>query len=276
MKQVIEIPAKLNTQKSKLKVAAYCRVSTDYDEQVGSLEQQIIHFTKIISENEEWELAGIYTEQETGTSIERRGEFRRMLKDCKSSKINLILTKSLSRFGRNTVDTLRILSELEEKDISVYFEIERLESTDKKMRQIISIIASHYQAESEEKSENIKWGIRRSMEKGHVKLNHTQFLGYTRDKNGSLVVVPEEAKIVKLIYDLYLKGCGFRKIKKHLESHNIKTATGKPEWSTSTIDRILSNEKYIGNTLQQKTYGKNFLESLRIKSQVNFENVTQT
>lgn len=266
MTTVIEIPASPKTQKSSLKVAAYCRVSTNYPEQFGSLEDQATHFAKLISENPEWEFAGIYAERGSGTSLNNRNEFNRMIKDCDNGKIDLILTKSIGRFGRNTVDTIRTLNKLEQMGIAVHFEIERLKSTDKDTKQAITIAAAYAQAESEGQSQDIKWGIRRSMEKGHVKLNHTQFLGYTRDANGKLIIVPEEAKIVKLIYNLYLNGYGCRKIKKHLENKSIKTVTGKVEWSTSTIDRILSNEKYIGNALQQKTYVADFLNGRQVKN----------
>ena len=266
MTTVIEIPAKPKAQKSQLKVAAYCRVSTNYPEQFGSLENQAAHFTKIICDTPNWKFAGVYAEHASGRNIENREEFARMIKDCDKGKINLIVTKSISRFGRNTLDTIKTLNKLEQQGIAVYFEIERLMSTDKKIKQVLTVLAAQAQAESEDKSSDIKWGIRRSMESGHVKLNHTQFLGYTRDSDGKLVVVPEEAETVKLIYNLYLGGYGCRKIKKHLESNAILTVTGKTEWSTSTVDRILSNEKYIGNALQQKTVVTNFFDGKQVKN----------
>jgi len=268
MKTVTTInPKGRNSQEKKpLKVAAYCRVSTEYEEQISSLESQVSHFSTLIQENPDWEFAGIYAEQESGTDIENREEMNRMVKDCEQGKIDLILTKSLSRFSRNTVDTLITLHQLAEKNIAVYFEMEGLNSMDKNMLQVIRMAASLSQEESSSKSENIKWGIRAKFKQGNVKLNYTNFLGYTKDHNGNLVIVEDEAKIVKLIYTLFLDGYGYRQIKKHLESNHIKTVTGKDVWSTSTIDRILSNEKYVGNIISQKTYTKDFLTGKQVKN----------
>jgi len=173
------------------------------------------------------------------------------------------------------LDTLRTLQELKTMNIAVYFETERLNSmnTDLNIQRIITICAAVAQEESYEKSESIKWGIKASASQGNVKLNYTNFLGYTKDTDGNLIVVPEEAEVVKLIYSLYLDGCGCRKIKKHLESNGIKTITRKAIWSTSTIDRILSNEKYCGDSLSQKTYVKDFLDGKQVKNTGELEQV---
>ncbi len=260
---VIEIPP---IKKEVLQVAAYCRVSTAYEEQQTSLDSQIQYYTDYINNHEGWVLAGIYSEQGSGTRFDNRTAFNRMMKDCRARKIDYIITKSISRFGRNTLPFLRSFNELLGLGITIYFEMERLDSSDWRMRKIIAAAAAVAQSESESKSANIKWGIQRSFEKGHVKLNHTNFLGYTKDANGKLVIVEEEAKIVRFIYDLYLKGYGCRKIKSYLEKNDIKTATGKSEWSTSTIDRILSNEKYIGTVLSQKSYVENCLTHKQVKN----------
>ena len=219
-----------------------------------------------INNHEGWVLAGIYSEQASGTRFDNRDAFNRMMKDCRVGKIDYIITKSISRFGRNTLPFLQSFNELMGLDITIYFEMERLDSSDWRMLKIITTAAAVAQSESESKSANIKWGIQRSFEKGHVKLNHTNFLGYTKDESGKLVVVEEEAKIVRLIYDLYLNGHGCRKIKSHLEKNGIKTISGKSEWSTSTIDRILSNEKYIGTVLSQKTFVKDCLTHKWVKN----------
>ncbi|MCB8818367.1 recombinase family protein [Desulfosporosinus shakirovi] len=260
---VIEIPS---TKKEVLRVAAYCRVSTAYEEQQTSLNSQIQYYTDYINNREGWIFAGIYSEQASGTCFDNRTAFNRMMKDCRAGKIDYIITKSISRFGRNTLPFLRSFNELIGLGITIYFEMERLDSSDWRMLKIITAAAAVAQSESESKSANIKWGIQRSFEKGHVKLNHTNFLGYTKDENGKLVIVEEEAEIVRLIYDLYLKGCGYRKIKSYLEKNGIKTVTGKVEWSTSTIDRILSNEKYIGTVLSQKSYVENCLTHKQVKN----------
>ncbi len=262
-KIVIEIPS---IKKEVLRVAAYCRVSTAYEEQQTSLDSQIQYYTDYINNHEGWVLSSIYSEQASGTRFDNRTAFNRMMKDCRAGKIDYIITKSISRFGRNTLPFLRSFNELLGLGITIYFEMERLNSSDWRMRKIIAAAAAVAQSESESKSTNIKWGIQRSFEKGHVKLNHTNFLGYTKDENGKLVIVEEEAKIVRLIYDLYLKGYGCRKIKSYLEKNGIKTVTGKSEWSTSTIDRILSNEKYIGTVLSQKSYVENCLTHKQVKN----------
>lgn len=260
---VIEIPP---IKKEVLHVAAYCRVSTVYEEQQTSLDSQIQYYTDYIDNHEGWVLAGIYSEQASGTRFDNRTAFNRMMKDCRAGKIDYIITKSISRFGRNTLPFLRSFNELLGLGITTYFEMERLDSSDWRMRKIIATAAAVAQSESESKSANIKWGIQRSFEKGHVKLNHTNFLGYTKDENGKLVIVEEEAKIVRLIYDLYMKGYGCRKIKSYLEKNDIKTVTGKSGWSTSTVDRILSNEKYVGTVLSQKSYVENCLTHKQIKN----------
>lgn len=268
MKSVTVIKPKVSVseEKKRLKVAAYCRVSTEYEEQISSLKSQVVHFSKLIQDNLDWKFAGIYAEQESGTNVENRDELNRMLNDCDNGKIDLILTKSLSRFSRNTLDTLITLNQLAEKNIVVQFEMEGLNSMDKQMYQAIRMIAAMSQEESYSKSENIKWGIRQNFRRGNVKLNYTNFLGYTKDDNGNLVIVEDEAKIVRLVYTLFLDGYGYRQIKKHLENNNIKTATGKDVWSTSTIDRILSNEKYVGSVISQKTYTKDFLTGKQVKN----------
>lgn len=158
------------------------------------------------------------------------------------------------------------IENLIQRGISVYFELEGLNLSDWRMKKIITAAAAVAQRESESKSADIKWGIRRSFQEGHVKLNYSQFLGYTKDAHGRLVIVEDEVEIVRLIYDLYLKGYGCRKIKTHLETNGIKTATGKSVWSTSTIDRILSNEKYIGTVLSQKTFVGDCLTHIQIQN----------
>ena len=253
IEDVLEIP-EIPKKKTALKVAAYCRVSTESDEQNISFESQIKYYTEYITENPEWIFAGVYAEKESGTDFKKRDEFNRMVKDAKADKIDLILTKSISRFGRNTLPFLQSIYELTKRGVVVYFEMENIRTDDPDMATAISTIAAVAQSDSEQRSKDIKWGIRRNFEQGKIQLNHSQFLGYTKDNNGNLIIIKEEAEIVRLIFDLYLKGNGCRKIKKYLEEHGIKTVTGKTVWSTATIDRMLSNEKYAGNALLQKTF----------------------
>lgn len=251
----------------KLRVAAYCRISTNHEEQESSLETQISYYGKLIAGHEDWELVKIYAERASGTQLKKRPEFMQMIKACKQGKIDLILTKSISRFGRNMLDTLRTLYELFNLGVKIYFEKENLNNFDKEMRTMMGIYAGFAQEESKNMSDNIKWGIRGRMREGKVCLNCTRFLGYDKDENGRLVVVESEAVIVRIIFELYLKGFGVRRIKKFLEENGIKTVTGKDVWSTSTIDRILSNEKYVGDVLMQKSFTEDFLTGKRSKNE---------
>ncbi|MGC4018873.1 MAG: recombinase family protein [Muricomes sp.] len=258
-KQITTIPARQNQGEKRLKVAAYCRVSTEHEEQRQSLKSQVAYYTQRISDNSDWNFVGIYAEQESGTRVDNREEIQRLMNDCRNGKVDLILMKSLSRFGRNILDVLLMLDELSRLNVVTYFETEDIWSNDPRVKKYITMVAAAYQEESRQKSEAIKWGIRQSGLHGHIKLNHSQFLGFGRDDYGNLVIIEEEAKIVRLIYDLFMQGYGCRKIKNYLEDHGIKTVTGKVQWSTSTIDRILSNEKYVGCNITPKTYTPDFL-----------------
>ena len=275
-KTITIIPATVENPKH-LKVAAYCRVSTEHEEQTASLKHQDAHFTKLICESPDWDFAGIYADTESGIGVYNRDEFNRMLGDCSDGKIDLILTKSMCRWSRNTLDTLVTLQQLTDKGIEVRFEMENISTASEKVHEALVAHAAVAQHENLERSENIKWGIRKKSKYGKARLNHTNFLGCTKDESGNLVIVPEEAEIVRLIYSLCLDGYGSRKIAKHLEQNGVKTVTGKDKWSTSTIDRILSNEKYIGCLVAQKSYTDNFLNGKQIKNcgeveQHKFEN----
>ena len=241
------------------RVAAYCRVSTEKEEQESSLEAQIAHFASRISENPKWEFAGVFAEQKSGTRIENRSELNRLLKNCEAGRIDLILMKSISRLGRNTLDALIIIDELVAQGIEVQFELEQLSTKDEQVRKMLAMLAAIAQNESWSRSEDVKMGMRRSANKGKAILNHTRFLGYTKNNAGQLVIVEDEAEIVRLIYSLYLSGMCCWEIKRYLEKNGIKTVSGKDEWSTSTIDRILSNEKYVGTLITQKSFVKDFL-----------------
>lgn len=249
----------------KLKVAAYCRVSSDHEEKELSLIVQKAYNENYIQNNKDWILVDIYAEQMSGLRLEDRTEFQRMLEECEKRKIDLILTKSISRFGRNTLDTLKILYKLFNM-IIVEFEKEHLNNFDKELRIYMSIYAAFAQEESKNMSDNIKCGIRERMKSGKVCLNCTRFLGYDKDVGGNLIVVEDEAKVVRKIFELYLYGFGVRKIKKYLEENKIKTVTGNDTWSTSTIDRMLSNEKYVVDVLMQKSFTENFLTGKRKKN----------
>ena len=265
---VIEIPQEQENSSiwsRQLRVAAYCRVSASYEEQQQSLENQIEYFTQYIKRNPFWRFVAVYTDNASGLHTKNRPGYQKMLKDCRKGKIDLILVKSLSRFGRDAKETMTTIRRLKQMGIGVYIElggINTLTSPDS----VVDLYTTFNQAESQNKSDNIKFGLRQRMKSGKTMLNHSQFLGYTKGPDGVLRVVPEEAEIVRKIFDLYVQGNGVRKIKRYLEEHGVKTVTGKREWSTSTIDRMLSNEKYIGQVLMQKSYTPDFLTGKQVKN----------
>ncbi|MCM1234673.1 MAG: recombinase family protein [Ruminococcus flavefaciens] len=254
----------------QLRVAAYCRVSTKHEEQQRSLETQINYYSNYIRSNPNWELVDVHFDTASGVHTHDRPGYQQLMRDCTKKEVDLILVKSLSRFGRDALETIRQIRRLKKMSIGVYIENGGL-NTLNVSNSMIDQLAALDQAESQFRSENIKFGIRHRMRSGKAVLNHTQFLGYTKGSDGILQIVPEEAEIVRKIFDLYIQGNGVRKIKRYLEEHGIKTVTGKAEWSTSTIDRMLSNEKYIGEVLMQKTYTSDFLTGKREKNRGQFD-----
>jgi len=274
MANVTFIPAKHkignNVSKDKvpkLRVAAYCRVSTDSDEQETSYDVQVSHYTEYIQKNPEWELAGIFADDGiSGTNTKKRNEFNRMIEECMAGSIDMIITKSISRFARNTLDCLQYIRQLKDKNIPVYFEKESINTMDAKGEVLITIMASLAQQESQSLSQNVKLGLQYRYQQGKVTVNHNRFLGYTKDKDGKLIIDPEQAEVVKRIYREYLEGSSMDKIAAGLEADGILTGAGKEKWHTSTINKILRNEKYMGDALLQKTYTVDFLTKKRIKN----------
>lgn len=253
--------------KPKLKVAAYCRVSTDSDEQATSYEAQVEHYTEYIQKKPEWEFAGIYADDGiSGTNTKKREEFNRMIEDCEAGNIDMIITKSISRFARNTLDCLKYIRQLKDKNIPVFFEKEAINTMDAKGEVLLTIMASLAQQESQSLSQNVKLGLQFRYQNGQVQVNHNHFLGYTKDEEGNLIIDPEQAEVVKRIYREYLEGYSMDKIAKGLEADGILTGAGKTKWWTSTINKILRNEKYIGDALLQKTYTTDFLNKTRVKN----------
>ena len=251
----------------KKRVAAYARVSTSTEEQEGSYEAQISYYTKYITEKPEWVLVDIYTDEGiSGTSTKNREGFKRMIADALAGKIDMIITKSCSRFARNTVTTLSTIRELKDKGVDVYFEKENIHSTDSKGELLLTIMSSLAQDESRNISENVKWGHRQRFSEGKVYLHYKNFLGYEKGPNGRPQIVEKEAKIIRLIYDMYLKGCTTGYIARYLTQAGYKTATGKDKWGDAVIKSILSNEKYYGACLSQKTYVADFLTKKKMKN----------
>ena len=254
-------------QRPKLKVAAYCRVSTDSEEQASTYEVQVAHYTQFIQKNPEWELAGIYADDGiTGTNTKKREEFNRMIRDCMDGNIDMIITKSISRFARNTLDCLKYIRELKEKNIPVFFEKENINTMDSKGEVLLTIMASLAQQESQSLSQNIKLGLQYRFQNGEVRVNHSRFLGYTKDEEGNLIIEPAEAEVVKRIYREYLEGASLLQIGRGLEADGILTGAGKTKWRPETLKKILQNEKYIGDALLQKTYTIDFLSKKRVKN----------
>ena len=202
----------------------------------------------------------------SGTNTKKRDEFNRMIDECMSGNIDMIITKSISRFARNTLDCLQYIRQLKDKNIPVYFEKESINTLDAKGEVLLTIMASLAQQESQSMSENIKLGLQYRYQQGKVQVNHNRFLGYTKDENGNLVIDPEQAEIVKRIYREYLEGSSMDKIASGLMADGILTGAGKEKWHTSTINKILRNEKYMGDALLQKTYTTDFLTKKRIKN----------
>lgn len=268
-----EREAKIVKKEKKLRVAAYCRVSTELEEQQSSYKLQVEYYTSYIQSNLEWIFVGIYADEGiTGTNTKKRDGFNKLIKDCLLGKIDMVITKSVSRFARNTLDCLATIRKLKEKNIAVFFEKENINTLDGSGEMLLTILSSLAQEESRSLSTNTKWGITKRFEKGEVQVNHNKFMGFTKNEEGELIIVPEEAEIVKKIFRLYLEGNSTYGIAKILETECVKTVTGNTKWAGSVILKMLKNEKYMGDALLQKTYTVDFLTKKRM---INNGNVRQ-
>lgn len=254
------IPAKAE-QKSdnmkRLRVAAYCRVSTDEDAQASSYELQLQHYREMIINNPDWELVDIYADEGiSGTSTKRRVNFLRMIDDCYAGKVDMIITKSVSRFARNTLDCLDNVRKLKALDppVGVFFETEGFNTAESKNEFTLGIMSLVAQGESEQKSASIRWSIIQRFKKGIPIIPTQCLLGYDKDKFGNLFIIPEEAEAVKYIFACYLDGLNAREIANALTESHVPTAKNNAVWSSSAVLSILRNEKYCGDVLMQKTY----------------------
>lgn len=255
------------------RVAAYARVSTDNEEQLSSYEAQVDHYTRYIQSNNQWKFVEVYADEGiSATSTKKRDGFNRMIKDALAGKIDLIITKSVSRFARNTVDTLTTVRKLKDKGVEVYFEKENIYTLDSKGELLITIMSSLAQEESRSISENVTWGQRKRFADGKVRLPYKQFLGYEKGEDGLPKIVESEAKTVRLIYKMFLEGTAGTTIAKYLSDNNILSPAGKKVWSESTIRSILHNEKYKGDAILQKSFTVDFLTK---KKKVNEGEVPQ-
>ena len=243
----------------KLRVAAYARVSTDSEEQESSYESQCLHYSNYISSNPAWIFAGIYADEGiSGTSVKHREQFNQMIEDCKKHKIDMIITKSISRWARNTIDSLQHIRLLKDLGVAVLFEKEAINSMDSKGESFLTIMSSIAQEESGSISRNVRLGLQYQMQRGKGQLNTSQFLGFTKD-NDRLTIIPEEADTVRRIFREYLEGYSPAMIAAALSSDSILTPAKKTRWYPSTVASILSNEKYCGDLLLQKYFVPDFL-----------------
>lgn len=257
--RIVVIPAKsreeIRQSERRLKVAAYCRVSTDQEEQESSYEAQIGYYTEKINSNSEWQMAGIFADEGiTGTQTKKRPEFMKMIRLCRQRKIDMILTKSLSRFARNTVDSLKYIRDLKALGIAVIFEKENINTLETDTEMMLTIMSCFAQAESESISKNVSWGIRQSFKNGNVPMQYARLLGYRKGDDDKPEIVPEEAEVVKEIYRFYLDGMSLNMIVDRLNKKGLTTKGSNAPYRKEVIQRILTNEKYTGDALLQKTY----------------------
>lgn len=280
MAKVITIPATrsrytaapVNTRK-KRRVAGYARVSTDHEEQRASYEAQVDYYTNYIKGREDWEFVSVYTDEGiSATSTAKRDGFNKMVADALDGLIDLIITKSVSRFARNTVDSLTAIRKLKEHKVECYFEKENIWTFDSKGELLLTIMSSLAQEESRSISENVTWGQRKRFADGKVTVPFKRFLGYDRGEDGNLVINEEQAEIVRRIYGMFLQGRSPFAIAKTLTAEGIPTPGGKTNWSGSTVRSILTNEKYKGDALLQKVYTVDFLSK---KKKINEGQVPQ-
>ena len=256
------VPGKAKT--GKIRVAAYARVSSDHVEQEGSFDSQVTHFEELISSHKEWENVGIYADDGiTALNMKERKEFNRMVQDALAGKIDIIFTKSLSRFARNTVDALTTIRSLRAKNVAIIFEKEGINTLEVTGELLVTILACVAQNESLSLSQNVQIGLSYKYQRGEYSINYTNFIGYTMNEENQLVIVPEETKLIKRIFSEFLEGKTEGEIAREFNSEKIRTATGHGKWAPMTISRMLRNEKYVGDALLQKTCTTDVLEKVR-------------
>lgn len=264
----IEANPLLSANKNEYKqinVAAYCRVSTDSDDQLQSYEAQVAYYTDHICKNPKWHFVGVYADEGiTGTVVSKRERFKDMIRDCERGKIDLILTKSVSRFARNTVDSLNYVRKLKAMGIGVFFEEQNIDTLTTDSEMFIGLYSVMAQSESENISANVKWGVRQRMKNGTFSF-HFNTYGYRKGEDGEPQVVPEEAAYIQKMYELYLDGYSTRNIAKYINEQGGRKRTGK-EWEWCAIQDILTNEKYVGDMLMQKTYSTDCISKKRKKN----------
>lgn len=274
-KRVMTIPATISRvtaqpigEARKRKVAGYARVSTELEEQQTSYSAQMDYYLNYIKSRDDWEFVGMYSDEGiSATNTKRREGFKQMIEDALAGKIDLIITKSVSRFARNTVDSLTTVRKLKEQGVEIYFEKENIWTLDAKGELLITIMSSLAQEESRSISENTTWGQRKRFADGRASVAYKRFLGYDRGPKGGFVINPEQAETVKLIYKMFFSGLSYHSIAKQLMSRGIKSPGGKDKWYQETVESILTNEKYKGDALLQKSYTVDFLQKKTKKNE---------
>ena len=249
----------------KLRVAAYCRVSTELEQQQSSYDIQIEYYTRHIMQNPNWIFAGVFADDgRSATNTFRRDDFNQLMDQCLKGKVDMVITKSISRFARNTVDCISWVRKLKEKNVAVYFEKENLNTLDDSTEMILTILSSQAQEESRAISTNVKWGYARKFEKGES--TRQRSYGVRKAPTGEMCIVEEEAAVIRNMARWFLDGDSLERIKHRLEDAGIETTTGKRTWSTGTIYNILTNEKIMGDVLLQKTFTADYLTKRRVKN----------
>ena len=249
----------------KLRVAAYCRVSTELEQQQSSYDIQIEYYTRHIMQNPNWIFAGVFADDgRSATNTFRRDDFNQLMDQCMKGKVDMVITKSISRFARNTVDCISWVRKLKEKNVAVYFEKENLNTLDDSTEMILTILSSQAQEESRAISTNVKWGYARKFEKGESTKQRSY--GFRKAPTGEMCIVEEEAAVIRNMARWFLDGDSLERIKHRLEDAGIETTTGKKTWSTGTIYNILTNEKIMGDVLLQKTFTADYLTKRRVKN----------
>ena len=249
----------------KLRVAAYCRVSTELEQQQSSYDIQIEYYTRHIMQNPNWIFAGVFADDgRSATNTFRRDDFNQLMNQCMKGKVDMVITKSISRFARNTVDCISWVRKLREKNVAVYFEKENLNTLDDSTEMILTILSSQAQEESRAISTNVKWGYARKFEKGES--TRQRSYGFRKAPTGEMCIVEEEAAVIRNMARWFLDGDSLERIKHRLEDAGIETTTGKRTWSTGTIYNILTNEKIMGDVLLQKTFTADYLTKRRVKN----------
>ncbi|GGN54504.1 recombinase family protein [Oceanobacillus indicireducens] len=251
----------------QLMVAAYCRVSTDSEDRLNSYKSQVSYYSDLIQKNVEWVLADIYADEAiTGTQVTKREDFQRMINDCMNGDIDMVITKSISRFARNTLDTLKYVRKLKERDIAVYFEDEKINTLTMDGELLLVVLSSVAQQEVENISANVKKGLKMKMQRGEL-VGFQGCLGYDyHPEDKSISINEKEAEIVRYIFQRYVEGAGGSIISRELENLGYKTKRGTPTWAETTVLGIIKNEKYKGDILMGKTFTLDPISKRRLEN----------